>query len=88
MVDVYFRELANYRFELHAWYERKNYLLFEAKIYGGGESIIKVARFDLFLFSELTGITYNTLESSRIGKKQITDKSAIWTTPGDLLYSI
>lgn len=33
MVDVYFRELANYRFEMHAWFEKKDYLMFEAKIY-------------------------------------------------------
>jgi hypothetical protein len=33
MIDVYFRELANYIFEMHAWFEKKDYLLFEAKIY-------------------------------------------------------
>ena len=71
MIDVYFRELANYRFEMHAWFEAKDYLMFEAKIYGsGGESILKIARFDLFEFTRLTWITYNTLESSRIEKSE------------------
>jgi len=55
MIDVYFRELANYIFEMHAWFEKKDYLMFEAKIYGsGGENIIKVCRFDLFEWARLT----------------------------------
>lgn len=75
MIDVYFRELANYIFEMHAWFEKKDYLLFEAKIYWSWwNSIIKIARFDLFEFTRLTWITYNTLESSRIWKKEKTHK--------------
>lgn len=71
MIDVYFRELANYIFEMHAWFDRKDYLMFEARIYGsGGENIIKVCRFDLFEWVRLTGFTYNTLEQSRIKGKE------------------
>ena len=68
MIDVYFRELANYIFEMHAWFEARDYLMFETKIYhgGSGDRIIKVARLDLFNFTKLTGISYNTLDSSRI----------------------
>ena len=77
MIDVYFRELANYRFEMHAWFEKKDYLMFEAKIYGSGDSIMKIARFDLFEFSRLTGVSYNTLESSRIEKKSKKEKVEI-----------
>lgn len=69
MVDVYFRELANYRFEMHAWFEKKDYLMFEAKIYAHWDTVHKVTRFDLFEFTRLTGNTYNTLETSRIDKK-------------------
>lgn len=71
MIDVYFRELANFRFEMHAWFERKNYLMFEAKIFSGGsDDIRKVVRLDLFEFARMSGITYDTLESSRIWKKE------------------
>jgi len=71
MVDVYFRELANYRFEMHAWFEAKDYLMFEAKIYANSwDSILKIARFDLFEFTRLTGVTYNTLENSKIESKK------------------
>lgn len=71
MIDVYFRELANYIFEMHAWFEKKDYLMFEAKIYSnGGDTIIKVARFDLFEWVRLTWFTYNTLEQSRIKWKE------------------
>lgn len=71
MIDVYFRELANYIFEMHAWFDKKDYLMFEARIYGsGGENIIKVCRFDLFEWVRLTGFTYNTLETSKIKGKE------------------
>lgn len=80
MIDVYFRELANYIFEMNAWFDRKDYLMFEARIYGGGwENIIKIARFDLFEWSRLTGYSYNTLESSRIEKKE---KKESWIVDG------
>lgn len=70
MIDVYFRELANYIFEMHAWFDRKDYLLFEARIFwSGGEHIVKVARFDLFEWTRLTWFSYNTLDTSRISKK-------------------
>lgn len=69
MIDVYFRELANFRFEMHAWFEKKNYLMFEAKIFSGwSDDIRKVVRLDLFEFARITWISYNTLESSRIWK--------------------
>lgn len=99
MIDVYFRELAHYTFHMHAWFDRKDYLLFEAKIFSGiGENIVKVARFDLFEFSRLTWITYNSLETSRIEKRKkhevlipgeitknslISDYAPIWTSEAD-----
>ena len=57
MVDVYFRELANYVFEMHAWFDRPGYLMFEARIYrynDGNKNLIKIARFDLFEWSRLS----------------------------------
>lgn len=69
MVDVYFRELANYVFEMHAWFDRPSYLMFESRIYrynGEGKSLIKIARFDLFAWTKISWITYSTLETSKI----------------------
>lgn len=67
MVDVYYRELSNYVFEMHAWYERYDYLMFETKIFGGwGENVISCKTLDLFKWSALTETTYNTLDNSRI----------------------
>lgn len=69
MVDVYFRELANYVFEMHAWFDRPSYLMFESRIYRyneNGKSLIKIARFDLFSWTKITWITYSTLETSKI----------------------
>lgn len=82
MIDVYFRELANYRFEMHAWFEKKDYLMFEAKIYWSGDNIVKIARFDLFEFTRLTGVSYNTLESSRIEKKSKKERKIEILIPG------
>ena len=73
MIDVYFRELANYVFEMHAWFEKKDYLMFEANIYtyiDWNKIFIKSIRIDLFQWTQLTNITYNTLEESRINMKK------------------
>lgn len=83
MVDVYFRELANYVFEMHAWFDRPGYLMFEARIYrynDGNKNLIKIARFDLFEWSRLSWITYSTLETSKISKskKEKWDEEFLW----------
>jgi len=70
MADKYFRDLSTYRFEMESYFERKDYLMFEAKVYNKHNALIKIVKFDLFKVEDYTGITYNTLESSRIEKSE------------------
>lgn len=68
MADKYFRDLSTYRFEMESWYERFDYLMFEARIFNKHNALVKIAKFDLMMLEELAWIKYNTLESSRIDK--------------------
>lgn len=80
MVDVYFRELANYVFEMRSYFVSKDYLMFECKVYNEYGWIQKVLKMDLIEFTNLTWITYDTKESSRIEKtKKTIDYSQIET---------
>lgn len=80
MVDVYFRELANYIFEMRSYFISKDYLMFECKVYNEWWWIQKVLKLDLLEFTKLTGVTYDTKESSRIEKtKKTNDYSQIET---------
>jgi hypothetical protein len=52
MVDVYFRELAYYTFKMRAYYVKKDYLMFEARVVGEYENHLKILKFDLFAWSK------------------------------------
>lgn len=68
MADKVFRDLSVMRFEMDSYYKSKNYLMFEANVFNKYWIKYKKIKLDLFQLEELTGLTYNTLESSRIKK--------------------
>ena len=71
MVDVYFRELSSYTFNMKAYYIGKDYLMFECMVEGEHGNHLKRIKFDLFKWSRLYGYSYNTIESSEMNLKRI-----------------
>lgn len=65
MADKYFRDLSAYTFEMQEpYFIKKNHPIFTAKIINRYKVLVKICRFDLIEFTELTGITYNSIENS------------------------
>lgn len=77
-IDVNFREMANVIVEMKPIQLWKNYLKFRQDLYkrsssqlwGNSLNLENVSTFDLFKYQRLTGINYNTLESSRMKKSK------------------
>lgn len=70
--DKVFREMANFEFKMNSWFDGKDHLMFWADIYTRDEwksFFHKSVLMDLMEFSVLTGVTYNSLEESRMTKK-------------------
>ena len=72
MIDVYYRELSNFIFEMESFIVWKDDIQFTCKIYNDSWFLRKVIKLDLLEFSKITWISYNTLETSRIDKKNLT----------------
>lgn len=71
MVDVYFRELAYYTFKMRAYYSKKDYLMFEARVVGEHDNHLKILEFDLFEWMKVYGYSYDSKESSEMDLKKI-----------------
>ena len=74
MTDVYFRELASASITMNSWFIKggDGKLMFEATFRNSSGNIEGSKFVDLFEWSELTGYTYNSLESSKIESRKKT----------------
>ena len=73
-VDKNVRMLCKFIFEMNSFFESKNYLLYEAKLYDRYDSVRWIKVYDLIKWSELTWYTYSSLETSEIAKNDVKTK--------------
>lgn len=68
-LDVYYRELSRYIFQMTSYFVKADYLMFEAfikKMNYTWDEILGFRKLDLIKFSRLTNLKFSTLESSEI----------------------
>lgn len=83
MIDVYYREMSSYMFNMHAYFDEWK-LMFECVQEWEYWNLLWIKTMDLIWFMDETWYSYNTLERSELEKKKKQskfakmDKLALW----------
>lgn len=71
MIDKYFRKLASYTFEMDSYFVGKDKLMFKFRVVNRFGGVVVEKEIDMFRFSQITGMKYDTNETSKIDTKRL-----------------